>query len=88
VAKSRERDDDQMTLIEHLAELRRRIFICAIAVVACAVVVFIFFPPILEFLEGPYQDVTKNTEGCGEQGCELIATNPLAPFTVRIKVSA
>jgi sec-independent protein translocase protein TatC len=78
---------DQMTLIEHLVELRTRIFICAIAVVVAAIVVFIFFPPILAFLEEPYRDVTAGRNDCGADGCDLIATDPLAPFLVRLKVA-
>jgi sec-independent protein translocase protein TatC len=77
----------QMTLMEHLGELRNRIFVCAIAVAVCATVVFIFFGPILEFLEGPYRDVTAGVGACPRDGCELIATDPLAPFLVRLKVS-
>jgi sec-independent protein translocase protein TatC len=76
-----------MTLIEHLAELRHRIFVCAIAVTVGAVIMFIFFPQILHFLEGPYRDVTAGRNGCGKDGCDLIATDPLAPFLVRLKVA-
>ena len=79
--------DGQMTLMEHLGELRTRIFICAIAVVVCATVVFIFFGPILSFLEEPYKDVTAGVGQCPADGCELIATDPLAPFMVRLKVA-
>jgi sec-independent protein translocase protein TatC len=80
--------EGQMTLIEHLTELRTRLLICAAAVGVCALVVFILFPPILNFLEGPYRDVTAGRNGCGPDGCDLIATDPLAPFMVRLKVSA
>lgn len=80
-------DDGRMTLIEHLTELRRRIFISVIAVAVGAVVMFILFPQILNALEGPYKDVTENVERCRPDGCELIATNPLAPFLVRLKVA-
>src|SRR5262245_58711952 len=76
-----------MTLIEHLTELRRRILICAIAVGIAAVVMFILFPQILHFLEGPYRDVTAGKNGCPSNGCDLIATDPLAPFLVRLKVA-
>jgi sec-independent protein translocase protein TatC len=79
--------DGQMTLIEHLTELRRRLFICAIAVALGAVVMFILFPEILHFLEGPYRDVTAGRNACGDEGCDLIATDPLAPFLVRLKVA-
>jgi sec-independent protein translocase protein TatC len=77
----------QMSLIEHLAELRHRIFVCAIAVAVGAVVMFILFPPILNILEGPYRDVTAGRGACPSDGCDLIATDPLAPFLVRLKVA-
>ena len=79
--------DGQMTLIEHLGELRHRVFICAIAVGVGAVVMFILFPEVLHFLEGPYRDVTAGRNGCGKDGCDLIATDPLAPFLVRLKIA-
>jgi sec-independent protein translocase protein TatC len=81
-----------MTLVEHLAELRRRIIICAVALVLFAVLVFIFYNPILHFLSGPYEDVTKGTQNqaCGATattGCKLVATGPLEPLLVRVKVA-
>ena len=79
--------DGQMTLVEHLVELRHRMFVCAIAVGVGAVIMFILFPQILNFLEGPYRDVTAGRNGCPAHGCDLIATDPLAPFLVRLKVA-
>jgi sec-independent protein translocase protein TatC len=60
-------------------ELRRRLLICFAAVVVCATVVFIFYNPDLKFLSKPYFEVT---------GKKLIVTDPLAPFIVRLKISA
>ena len=54
-----------MTLVEHLAELRRRIIVSAIVVVTCTVIVFFFYNPILHFLSAPYEHVTKGQTGCG-----------------------
>ena len=48
---------------------------------------FIFYNPVLHFLSGPYQHVTRNTQGCGRSGCKLIVTDPLAPFLVRLKIA-
>ena len=80
--------DGQMTLIEHLGELRHRVFICAIAVGVGAVVdVHPATPEVLHFLAGPYRDVTAGRNGCGKDGCDLIATDPLAPFLVRLKIA-
>jgi sec-independent protein translocase protein TatC len=87
-------DDDEtepsygrMTLIEHLTELRRRIIICAIAIVVGAIVGFVIYSHILSILAHPYQEVTKGRAGCPRKGCNLVATDPLAPFVVRLKVS-
>jgi sec-independent protein translocase protein TatC len=87
-------DEDQtepaqgrMTLMEHLTELRRRIIICAVAIVVGAIIGFLVYNRILHFLVHPYAEVTKNRPPCGPKGCNLIATEPLAPFLVRLKVS-
>jgi len=85
-------DEGRMTLVEHLSELRRRVIICAVALVLFSVLVFIFYNPILHFLSGPYEHVTKGTQNqaCGATattGCKLIATGPLEPLLVRVKVS-
>jgi sec-independent protein translocase protein TatC len=77
----------RMTLIEHLTELRRRIIICAIAVVVGAIIGFILYSRILHVLARPYAEVTRNRGNCGPKGCDLVALDPLAPFIVRLKVS-
>lgn len=77
----------RMTLIEHLTELRRRIIICAIAVVVGAIVGFVLYNHTLHLLSHPYKVVTKGRKGCPPDGCSLVATDPLAPFIVRLKVS-
>jgi len=77
----------RMTLMEHLTELRRRIIICAIAIVVGGIIGFILYSRILHVLSHPYAEVTKNRGICGPSGCKLVATDPLAPFLVRLKVS-
>jgi sec-independent protein translocase protein TatC len=71
-----------MSLVEHLSELRRRLIVSIIAVVAGAVVAFVFYNRILQFLVGPYRDATHNP------GAKLIFTDPLEGFTTRLKVAA
>jgi sec-independent protein translocase protein TatC len=85
-----ELDQGRMTLIEHLTELRHRILICVIAVVVCSVVMFILYDRVLEFLSGPYEEVTRGQTACGgtpDKGCDLIVTGPLDPFIVRLKIA-
>ena len=82
-----EPSNGRMSLVEHLTELRRRIVICAIAVAVGAVVGFLVYNRILHLLSRPYAEVTKGRAGCAADGCRLVATDPLAPFIVRLKVS-
>jgi sec-independent protein translocase protein TatC len=85
-------DEGRMTLVEHLTELRRRVIVSAIVLVVFTIVVFIFYDHLLHFLSAPYEKVTRGTKNaaCGAtatSGCKLIATGPLEPFLVRLKVS-
>jgi sec-independent protein translocase protein TatC len=69
-----------MSLIEHLAELRRRLIVSAIAVVVGGVVAFAFYNTILQFLAKPYKAATGKTQ--------FLITDPLEGFTTRLKVAA
>lgn len=73
--------EGHMTIVEHLAELRRRLITSVVAVAAGAVVAFVFFEPILSFLSGPYCDIRP------EDQCTFLQTDPLDGFGVRITVS-
>ena len=76
-----------MTLIEHLTELRRRIVISVLAIAVGAIVGFVLYSRILRLLSEPYAEVTRGRKNCGADGCDLVVTDPLAPFIVRLKVS-
>lgn len=81
----------QMTLVEHLTELRKRLIISIVAIAVCAVVMFVVYDYILAFLSAPYERATVGQEGCGgtaTSGCKLIVTGPLEPFTIRLKIAA
>lgn len=69
-----------MSIVEHLAELRSRLFKTMLAVVLGGVLCFAFYNPILEVLVQPYQEVTgKNT---------FYITKPLEGFSARMKVAS
>lgn len=68
-----------MTVVDHLAELRRRLIISLVAVVLGGVVCFVFFGTIVQFLLDPYTDITGNES--------LIFTDPLEGFTTRLRVA-
>ncbi len=68
-----------MTLWEHLAELRTRLFRVAIAVAIGAVLGWFLYPYVLEILKHPFNEVQPNQP--------FIATEPLQAFGLRIKMS-
>jgi sec-independent protein translocase protein TatC len=85
-------DEGRMTLVEHLTELRKRVIVSAIVLVVFTIIVFFLYNHLLSFLSAPYEHVTrgKKNAACGATattGCKLIATGPLEPFLVRLKVS-
>ena len=70
-----------MTVVEHLAELRRRIIISIIAVTLAAIVCFIFSQSIIRFFVTYYTDATRG------QKHALIFLGPLDAFLTRIKIA-
>ena len=68
-----------MTLWEHIAELRSRLFKVAIAVAIGAVAGWFLYPYVLEILKHPFNEV--------QPGQPFIATEPLQAFGLRLKMS-
>lgn len=71
---------EAMTLAEHLAELRRRLMLSVLALVAAAVVAFFLYQPMLHILQHPYCQVTHGS-------CQLYVTSPLDGLSLRIKMA-
>ena len=71
----------EQTLLQHLSELRRRVFICVVAVLGGSAVSFVFFEEIVEILVEPARDLGLGTGG------ELIYTEVTELLTTAIKVS-
>jgi sec-independent protein translocase protein TatC len=71
----------QMTLVEHLAELRNRLIKCILAVALGMVVVTFFYNPILDWLQDPYCESLDNPE------CQFLQTKPTEGLTVRFTVT-
>lgn len=82
-------DDDStgatMTLVEHLEELRRRLFIGLIAVVVATVVSFIFWHQILQFLLTPLPHISNKLTNNPNQ--KLVQHDLLEAFGIAIKLS-
>ena len=73
-------DPGQMSLVEHLRELRRRVIISAVAVAVGGVLGFFLYDWVIDILKEPYTDITGRTS--------FIVFDPLEQFTTRFKVSA
>ena len=71
-----------MSIIEHLTELRTRLVISGVAVAVGAVVAFVLYNHILDFLIEPYCDTLPRGEPC-----TLYITDPLEGFATRLKVA-
>jgi sec-independent protein translocase protein TatC len=73
----------QMSLIEHLNELRSRLIKCIVAIGVGGLVVWIFYDPIFHFLIQPLKDACEN----GAEECKIITTDPLQGIATRLKVA-
>ena len=78
-------DPSSMTLVEHLEELRWRIFKSLIAIVLFGIVAFIFREQVLDFLMNPLP-AASNALGHGKQ--RLVAIGLGEGFTTELLVSA
>src|ERR1700733_9688836 len=73
--------DGQMPVMDHLAELRNRILISALAVTIGAVVVFFLSNQVIHFLVTYYKDATNGKRDA------LIVLGPVDGFVTRLKIA-
>ncbi len=71
----------EQTLLQHLGELRRRVFICVVALLVGSAVSFFFFERLIEILVQPARDLEVGPGG------DLIYTEVTELLTTAIKVS-
>ncbi len=71
----------EMSLFEHLTELRRRLIWSVASIVVGAIVVWIFQDPVFNFLSVPYCDIRPPDD------CNFLATRPLEPFSVKLTMA-
>jgi sec-independent protein translocase protein TatC len=70
-------DEATMTLMEHLEELRRRLIIIVISVLAAAVIGFLVSRPVIDILRGPLPDEYDT----------LFFTSPAGAFAAQLKIA-
>ncbi|GAA5181058.1 twin-arginine translocase subunit TatC [Rugosimonospora acidiphila] len=76
--------DGSMTLLDHLRELRTRLFKAALAIVCGMIVGWFLSKPVLDLLETPYCNATKKPgQSCGE----FLALDPTGPLALQVKVA-
>ena len=73
--------DGQMTLLEHIAELRGRLVKIVLAIVVGSIVAYVAYNPILSFFTKPYCQISPGGH------CQLYVTGPVDGFALRIKVA-
>ena len=88
---------DDMTLSEHLGELRYRVIICVVSFVVAATIAVFAYEPILHFLLRPLCNVTASTKHHTSNGssfivasggtCNLFVTSPLDGLSLRVKIA-
>jgi sec-independent protein translocase protein TatC len=75
-----------MTIVEHLEELRKRLFVVIIAVIIGAIIAFIFRDYLIQFLQAPLPD-TANTLMHSKDGKRLVVLGLTQGFTVYLLLS-
>jgi sec-independent protein translocase protein TatC len=76
-----------MSVMEHLEELRRRIMIAFVAILAGAVVGWFLYPYVLELLRDPFcQYLEENPQVRPPAGCDLVFNSPVDAFLTKLKM--
>ncbi len=74
----------QMTLLDHLVELRTRLVRACLAVAVGAMLAWFLYQPILNLLLGPLREAAPRGSDLADK---LLTLDPLEPFAVRIKIT-
>ncbi len=85
----RDNPEGEMSLLEHIAELRDRLIRACLALVVTTVVAFTWlYQPLLRFVTKSYCDIPARYRiATAGGGCRLAALGPLDPFSIRIRVA-
>jgi sec-independent protein translocase protein TatC len=81
-----------MTMVEHLEELRRRVFIALIAIIVGAIIGWFLYNPILNLILGPYtaacQKLPPKSRPPGIDSCtHVFVQGVVGPFLIRLKIA-
>jgi sec-independent protein translocase protein TatC len=83
--------DGRMPLIEHIRELRSRIFKILLALAVGSIIGWIFFGPVWKFIEHPYCRIQIHGKPAGAlygtKDCTLFVTGIFDSFFIRLKIA-
>lgn len=80
-----ERDEGQMAMADHLRELRKRLFICLIAVAVGLIPAWFSYNLLVDWLNEPYCQALLSIDP--EASCQFLEVDPLAPFNLRMRIA-
>lgn len=83
--KGAERDPVNMSLGDHLRELRRRLFIALAAVAIALIPAWFSYPWLVDFLNAPYCQAQQALDP--DATCRFLETDIISPFALRIRVA-
>ena len=79
-------DEGRMSLVEHLRELRNRMFKAAIAIVLGMALAWIFYDQLFALLKDPFDGLREDAESRGLD-VTLALTDVTGPFFLQLKIS-
>lgn len=85
ILKGAERNGADMTLADHLRELRYRLLIGVGAVAVMMIPAWFLYPWLMDALNQPY--CTALVQQNPDANCDFLVTNLLDPFSLRLKVA-
>lgn len=85
ILKGAERDPGNMSLGDHLRELRRRLLIALAAIAVALIPAWFAYPWMVDFLNAPYCSAQQSLDP--EATCKFLETNILDPFALRLRVA-
>jgi sec-independent protein translocase protein TatC len=76
-----------MPLLDHLRELRQRLFVSVVAIVLASIVAGFFYDQLLALLQNPFEDSVRPLAEEADINAELTINTVSGPFTLLLKVS-
>ena len=80
--------DGTMTLVEHLYELRKRLFRAVLAIAVAAIASAFFYDEIITLLRDPFENaIEKLASQRGDLNAQLTINDPAGPFLLQLKIA-